>query len=519
MHLLIELQDRNAVKNALSNTTLKAHFRTMKPWSNNIRIKNRVTWILVSGFPPQLRLIDSFNVVAEQWGKILIPKDCSTQQFNRSARKVCILTDHLEFIMAMMQIPKENEIITVRVSEVEGEIDTLFSGYVLDSSSNDDGYSSAHENNKDDGVCDNSINTYCLIVVVYSPQCIHKKKMLWTNRGRLVSNLNYLSIVLGDFNEVRSNVERKGSIFCQKGADLFNDFIVSSGLFDLPLRGMRYTHMDNMGSKLRKLGCFLISSHYIGIWPNSYSLAQLREFSDHIPILLKNFVADFGPPPFKFFNSWIGKKDFKPMVHDFWSRTDPHSNSNCSAASKSIINKLESIRRNFFWDGSLHSQKISWTAWKKVISPLKCEGLGIESLSSSNISLLSKWWWMFIMKATCFGVELFVLSMVLKVVFSTPKLLKVNLLAWYNIAKLRDDLQLRGIDLPSLFKIKIGNGEIAKFWPDKWLGGPSLSETFPRLYRLKVSKDVRVVNRSPRFSPFLVIFPTPMIQEPWHTAV
>ncbi|GKF06618.1 hypothetical protein Tco_0037286 [Tanacetum coccineum] len=87
---------------------------------------------------------------AEQLGKILIHEDCSARQFNRSAGKVCILIDHLEFIMDTMQIPIENEIITVRVSEVEGEIDTLFNGYVLDSSSDDDGYSSADENNEDD---------------------------------------------------------------------------------------------------------------------------------------------------------------------------------------------------------------------------------------------------------------------------------------------------------------------------------------------------------------------------------
>ncbi|GKD19892.1 hypothetical protein Tco_1209050 [Tanacetum coccineum] len=53
--------------------------------------------------------------------------------------------------MATMQILIENEIITVRVSEVKGEIDTLFNRYVLDSSSDDDGYSSADENNEDDG--------------------------------------------------------------------------------------------------------------------------------------------------------------------------------------------------------------------------------------------------------------------------------------------------------------------------------------------------------------------------------
>ncbi|GJR47443.1 hypothetical protein Tco_1315546 [Tanacetum coccineum] len=73
------------------------------------------------------------------------------------------------------------------------------------------------------------------------------------------------------------------------------------------------------------------------------------------------------------------------------------------------------------------------------------------------------------------------------------------------------------IDLPSLYKIKIGNGEIAKFWLDKWLGGPSLSETFPWLNRLEVSKDVRVVNRSPRYSPVPAIVPTLVIQDPWHT--
>ncbi|GJS64070.1 RNA-directed DNA polymerase, eukaryota [Tanacetum coccineum] len=187
-------------------------------------------------------------------------------------------------------------------------------------------------------------------------------------------------------------------------------------------------------------------------------------------------------------------------------------------APKSIINKLESIRRNFFWGGSLDSQKISWIAWKKVISPLKCGGLGIDSLSSSNISLLSKWWWRFYNESDSLW------GRVIRSIHGPQgglldtSIIKSKSGPWHNIAKLRDDLQLREIDLPSLFKIKIGNGEIAKFWLDKWLGGPSLSETFPRLYRLEVSKDVRVVNRSPRYSPFPAIVPTPVIQEPWHTA-
>ncbi|PWA66455.1 reverse transcriptase domain, Reverse transcriptase zinc-binding domain protein [Artemisia annua] len=62
--------------------------------------------------------------------------------------------------------------------------------------------------------------------------------------------------------------------------------------------------------------------------------------------------------------------------------------------------------------------------------------------------------------------------------------------------------------------MKIGNGEIAKFCLNKWLGGHSLSETFPRLYQLEVSKDVRVVNMSPRYCPIPAATPTPEIPEP-----
>ncbi|GJY77972.1 cytochrome P450 [Tanacetum coccineum] len=123
-----------------------------------------------------------------------------------------------------------------------------------------------------------------------------------------------LSIVLGDFNEVRSPCERMGSSFCQRGADLFNEFISTSGLVEPPLCGMRYMRMNSLGSKLSKLDHFLVSSHLVDLWPNSHALALAREFSDHSPIILCNSTTDFGPVPFKFYNSWIGLNDLKPIV-------------------------------------------------------------------------------------------------------------------------------------------------------------------------------------------------------------
>ncbi|GJR27285.1 hypothetical protein Tco_1103517 [Tanacetum coccineum] len=61
-------------------------------------------------------------------------------------------------------------------------------------------------------------------------------------------------------------------------------------------------------------------------------------------------------------------------------------------APKNTINKLKSIRRKFFWGGNLDENKISWIAWKKVISPISHGGIGIGSLKSSNQAMLSKWW-------------------------------------------------------------------------------------------------------------------------------
>ncbi|GJT27422.1 hypothetical protein Tco_0907697 [Tanacetum coccineum] len=61
-------------------------------------------------------------------------------------------------------------------------------------------------------------------------------------------------------------------------------------------------------------------------------------------------------------------------------------------ALKKIIDKLESIRRNFFWGGSLDIKEISWIPWDKALSPLSQGGLAICSHKVSNQSMLIKWW-------------------------------------------------------------------------------------------------------------------------------
>ncbi|GJV00254.1 hypothetical protein Tco_1329524 [Tanacetum coccineum] len=53
-------------------------------------------------------------------------------------------------------------------------------------------------------------------------------------------------------------------------------------------------------------------------------------------------------------------------------------------APKMVISKLERVRRKFFWGGASDSNKIAWTTWDKVVSPLDQGGLGIRSLRVSS---------------------------------------------------------------------------------------------------------------------------------------
>lgn len=85
------------------------------------------------------------------------------------------------------------------------------------------------------------------MVVVYAPQEANKKRKLWKEISNLLSSYDILSIVLGDFNEVRSGNERLGSSLCLHGTRRFNEFISQAGLCDLPMGGKRFTRMNKDG--------------------------------------------------------------------------------------------------------------------------------------------------------------------------------------------------------------------------------------------------------------------------------
>ncbi|GJW97082.1 RNA-directed DNA polymerase, eukaryota [Tanacetum coccineum] len=141
-------------------------------------------------------------------------------------------------------------------------------------------------------------NAKILFIAVYAPQQASSKAILWDYISVLLTRWNGETIVMGDFNEVRSSEERRGSCFNPYSARRFDRFILTSGLVDIKLEGYTFTWSHPSATKMSKLDRFLVSDGIYNLFPSITAICLDRHISDHRPILLREVKLDFGPTPF-----------------------------------------------------------------------------------------------------------------------------------------------------------------------------------------------------------------------------
>nr|GEX22354.1 RNA-directed DNA polymerase, eukaryota [Tanacetum cinerariifolium] len=127
------------------------------------------------------------------------------------------------------------------------------------------------------------------------------------------------SLVMGDFNEVRSADEHMGSVFNMQGAVDFNNFISNSGLIDIQLEEYSFTWSHLSASKMSKLDRFLATEGFILVFPYISAICLDKHLSDHRPILLRDMFAHFGATPFRLYHSWLNLSWFDLMVSHAWN--------------------------------------------------------------------------------------------------------------------------------------------------------------------------------------------------------
>ncbi|XP_071707982.1 uncharacterized protein [Rutidosis leptorrhynchoides] len=106
--------------------------------------------------------------------------------------------------------------------------------------------------------------------------------------------------------------------FSSQDAHVFNDFIDSNALYEVPLGGLKFTWRTKDGNKLSKLDRFFITNNILKVVNDLKGSVLPRGYPDHAPILLFQDKLDFGPRYFKIFESWFARPDFDEKVCSAW---------------------------------------------------------------------------------------------------------------------------------------------------------------------------------------------------------
>ena len=82
------------------------------------------------------------------------------------------------------------------------------------------------------------------------------------------------------------------------------------------MRGFKFTFLWGKGKdhKLSKIDRFLVCDAFFNRWPTACLRALNRELSDHCPLLLTINDANYGPKPFRWFNSWLNRDDCEKLI-------------------------------------------------------------------------------------------------------------------------------------------------------------------------------------------------------------
>ncbi|GJV14856.1 RNA-directed DNA polymerase, eukaryota [Tanacetum coccineum] len=135
-------------------------------------------------------------------------------------------------------------------------------------------------------------------------------------------------IIMGDFNEVRSEDERRGSVYNPFYAECFDHFHFFFG-------------------SLVDLNEVFFALSFINVL-----MPIIRHLSDHRPILLREVHTDFGPIPFRFYHSWFSLDGFDDMVEHAWNSFS-HSDANGMIRFKKKLQDLKIIIRRWVKDKKL----------------------------------------------------------------------------------------------------------------------------------------------------------------------
>nr|GEW29687.1 RNA-directed DNA polymerase, eukaryota [Tanacetum cinerariifolium] len=319
----------------------------------------------------------------------------------------------------------------------------------------------------------------------------------------LLGHWNGEAILMGDFNEVRSRDERRGSWFNPSSARVFDHFISSSSLVDVKMEGYAFMWSHPSATKMSKLDRFLVSDGVFLLFPSITALCLDRYLLDHHPILLREVDLDFGLISFWFYHSWFSFVGFDEMVEQTW-RSFSHSDRNEMIRFKKKLQELKNqgvvsdtfLFRRHELKRQLHNIKAMEVTDSLQKSKVRWAIKGDEnskrlSFYALNRAFLLKWVWRFVSQDGSLGFR--VIQALYGPMIDTYSVHKAS--NWCSIMREVHLLKMKGFDFLSHCNNRMGDGNNTRFWLDIWKGDKTLRDAFPRMFALESVKQISMAEK------------------------
>jgi hypothetical protein len=151
---------------------------------------------------------------------------------------------------------------------------------------------------------------------------------------------------------------------------------------------------------------------------------------------------------------------------------------------KTILGRLDKIRRTFFWQGGFTKRKYHLIKWTKICKSKKKGGLGIKDIRKMNVSLLVKWWWKLDNEEDVWQKN------IKHKYLKSESILDVSH-KQSDSAIWADLLKVKNIYLQGRKKL-VRNGKTTFFWKDNWLYEKPLCIVYPVLFKFCQQQNILV---------------------------
>ena len=179
-----------------------------------------------------------------------------------------------------------------------------------------------------------ALNFKCIIINIYNPCCSSLRAGVWQELIDHYSDSPSPILIIGDFNEVLSPMDRGSQSLDTNGVDDFRNFIQALHLIEIPAADGHFTWFR--GSSKSKLDRLFIQAEWLSLFPLLQVSLLQRSLSDHSPLLVTSQPSDWGPRPFRFLDCWLTHDECMEVIKSAWDKSKE----------KPVIQKLQSVKND-----------------------------------------------------------------------------------------------------------------------------------------------------------------------------